>query len=152
MFVRNNYKKTLSYSAHGTILRLNPGINLIENPLFTKKELKQFFRDAISFIEEDTLKVKTETPKVETTKVEATKEVKVEEPKTSEVKVEEPKVDEKCKPCYEDGKTPNEDDCKACKDTKVEAPKVELKTPVEGKKSTKGAGKKGFGKGSKKNK
>ena len=83
MFVKNHNDKVLKCNAHGVILKLNPGLNLIENPLFTKKELKEYFRDQISFIDE------IETPKVvKESKTETKKEVKTPEVKTPEVKTE----------------------------------------------------------------
>lgn len=101
MFILNFTKENLVYRAHGEVLEIKPGVNVIKECLSTKEEIKACFGNFIRFIEDEVQEPKNNKEPIEVDKDEDINNLT--------------DIDEKCLPCYTDGKTPSVEDCEACK-------------------------------------
>ena len=117
MFVKNLSDVTLEFKKNGRVLKLKPGVNLVDVLKWDINDLKETYGPCIlSFFEE-------ETP-VEKTPVEETPTDEITTENDSETNTDDIKntKDEKCLPCYADGKTPSVEACEACQAKEVNAP------------------------------
>ena len=123
MFIFNLTKDELVYRAHGEVIKLKRGLNLINNCITSAKELKAHFGDFIKFIEDEVIPAKKEEKA----------EVKVEEAKNEEIVIEDEnpaELEEACEECV----------LQPAEEVKAEEVKVEETKPA--KKSTKKSNKK----------
>lgn len=129
MKVINLGNKDFKYFTKGTVIVLKAGvINEVDDTLVTPKKLKDCYGNRIKIIDETAIveEYKAFAGDVKAVQPEPTKEPEegtneegegtqdngegTKDPEENEG-ADKP---EKCKECYADGKTPNEEDCKAC--------------------------------------
>ena len=88
MFILNLTKDELVYRAHGEVIKLKKGLNLINNCITSAKELKNHFGEFIKFVGDEIIepiKEKKAEPKVEVKEEKAEETIIIEEEKPAEL-------------------------------------------------------------------
>lgn len=143
MFIINLTKEELVYRAHGEVIKLKKGLNLLNNCITSAKELKDHFGNFVKFVNDEVIElIKEKKAKTEDKAEEVQVIIEDETPaelKTEEVAETEDDESEKKADVAESVEEPKEecDECKFQPEEKVEEKPAKKQTKRSTKKSTK---------------